>query len=46
MNWLETILRIAPDNGDGSAEALVLLALLVAAIVAAVRRRRQNDSPA
>jgi hypothetical protein len=28
MNWIETLLHIAPDHGDGAFEALLLLILL------------------
>jgi hypothetical protein len=38
--WIETILRIDPDGGDGSAEWLVVGLLGAAAIVAAILARR------
>jgi hypothetical protein len=38
--WIETVLRIDPDGGDGSAEWLVLGLLGAAAIVAAFLARR------
>ena len=28
MNWLENLLHIAPDHGDGAVEALLFLILL------------------
>jgi len=28
MNWLETLLGMFPDNGDGSFEAILLLAIV------------------
>jgi hypothetical protein len=38
--WIEAVLRIDPDGGDGSAEWLVVGLLGAAAIVAAVLARR------
>jgi hypothetical protein len=40
MTWLETIFRYAPDGGNGSAEALLLLALMIAFV--SVRTRKQT----
>jgi hypothetical protein len=46
MNWLEAIFHCAPDNGDGSAETLLLLAVvgLVVARVVGLRRRRAGGT--
>lgn len=36
MNWIETLLHVAPDHGDGASEAL-LFALLFALLLLAAR---------
>jgi hypothetical protein len=38
--WMETVLRIDPDGGDGSAEWLVVGLLGAASIAAAILARR------
>ncbi|HXR61988.1 MAG TPA: hypothetical protein VN720_00420 [Rudaea sp.] len=45
MNWLEAIFHHAPDGGDGSAEALLLLAVFVA-VVARLAGLRGNRAAA
>jgi len=40
MAWLETIFRYAPDGGNGSAEALLVLFVIAYAVVRAGKRRR------
>jgi len=42
MNWLEAIFHYAPDHGDGSAEALLLLVVFVAVVASKVRGLRRN----
>lgn len=36
MDWIEKIFGIAPDNGDGSAEAMIVAAALVIASILVV----------
>jgi len=38
--WMETVLRVDPDGGDGSAEWLVVGLLAVAAVASALLARR------
>lgn len=41
MDWIEKLFGIAPDNGDGSAEAAIVLAVaLVVAAMLSVRLPR------
>jgi len=40
MAWLETIFRYAPDGGNGSAEALLLMLVIACDVVLARKRRR------
>jgi len=46
MNWLEKLIGISPDQGDGTTEAflivLVLLGAVVFAVTRAARHRRTN----
>ena len=39
-DWIETVFRVDPDGGNGSAEWLVVAVLGVAAIVAFIAARR------
>jgi hypothetical protein len=39
-DWIETVLRVDPDGGNGSAEWLVVILLGVAAIAAFILARR------
>jgi hypothetical protein len=40
MDWIERIFGISPDGGDGSTEALIVVAaIVIAAIVIAVTPR-------
>jgi hypothetical protein len=40
-DWIEAVFRIDPDNGDGSAEWLIVLALILVTAVLAVGARRE-----
>ncbi len=42
MNWLEAIFHYAPDHGNGSAEALLIV--LAAIIIAATPRNRRRGT--
>ena len=45
MDWIERLLHVNLDNGNGSVELLIFLAVLFAAVgpvAAAVRRRRRR----
>jgi len=42
MKWLEAIFHYSPDHGDGSAEALFLMATVVAIVTAIARSLRRN----
>jgi hypothetical protein len=42
MNWLEVIFHYAPDQGNGMAKALFLLASIVGIVTATVRKMRGN----
>ncbi len=39
-DWIELVLRVDPDHGDGSLELLAVLALLLAASAASALARR------
>jgi hypothetical protein len=39
-DWIETVVRVDPDGGDGAAEWLVVAVLCVAAIAAFILARR------
>ena len=41
MEWIERLFNVRPDNGDGTLEALIIIAaaLVALALVPAVRRR-------
>jgi len=43
MDWLEQWFGIAPDNGDGSLELLIVLLLLTAGAVFAIWRRVRRE---
>jgi hypothetical protein len=43
MTWLETIFRYAPDGGNGSAEALLLM-LVIACVAEGARRGARGRS--
>lgn len=38
MDWIERLLGLSPDGGDGSTEMLWLLALVIVVLAAAWRR--------
>jgi hypothetical protein len=38
MDWIERLFGLSPDGGDGSTEALYLIALLIAAMLVFGRR--------
>ena len=40
-DWIEAVFRINPDNGDGSAEWLIVLILLLVTVALAVGARRE-----
>ena len=40
-DWIEAVFRIDPDNGDGSAEWLIVLALILVTVVLAVGARHE-----
>lgn len=40
-DWIEAVFRIDPDNGNGSAEWLIVAALLLATVTLALRARRE-----
>jgi hypothetical protein len=42
MNWLEAIFHYAPDQGNGIAEALFLLASIVVIAMVTVRKLHRN----
>ena len=42
MDWLEQWFGIAPDNGDGSLELLIVLSLLTAGALFAIWRYRAS----
>jgi hypothetical protein len=39
MNWLEAFFGLSPDNGDGSFESAIVLALVVAVILVLTGRQ-------
>jgi len=47
MDWLERFFGLNPDQGDGSVESLIVVAILcaAAAAVAIVALRRAKSSP-
>jgi hypothetical protein len=46
MNWIEKIIGISPDGGNGTMELLLLfvLALVVATGIVAIRSRGRRES--
>ena len=40
-DWIEAVFRINPDSGDGSAEWLIVLALILVTVALAVGARRE-----
>jgi tetrahydromethanopterin S-methyltransferase subunit E len=40
-DWIEAVFRINPDNGDGSAEWLIVLILILVTVALAVGARRE-----
>ena len=44
MDFVERIFHISPDNGNGTLEIAILIAVLLPAIVAAIWRRRSRDT--
>jgi hypothetical protein len=40
-DWMEAVFRIHPDSGNGSAEWLIVLALLLVTVALAVGARRE-----
>jgi hypothetical protein len=43
MDFIERLFGISPDGGDGSLEALILLAITVVLMLAAWRRWQRAD---
>jgi len=43
MNWIEWLLGLSPDNGDGSFETQIVLALGAVMIVLFTWRRRKRQ---
>ena len=40
-DWIQAVFRINPDNGDGSAEWLIVLILILVTVALAVGARRE-----
>lgn len=43
MDFIERIFHISPDNGNGTLEIAILIAVLLPGVIAAVWRRRLRD---
>ena len=41
QDWIETVFRVDPDSGNGSAEWLVVVVLLLATVTLALGARRE-----
>ena len=44
MDFIERIFHISPDNGNGTLEIAILIAVLLPGVIAAFWRRRSRDT--
>lgn len=44
MDFIERIFHISPDNGNGTLEIAILIAVLLPGVIAALWRRRSRDT--
>jgi hypothetical protein len=44
VDFIERIFHISPDNGNGTLEIAILIAVLLPGVIAALWRRRSRDA--